>query len=365
MKTLLSRPSEDGFRMPGEFEPHRGTYMIWPERPDNWRNGGKPAQKVFAEVAAAIGRREKLTMLVSRRQYANALSMLPDYVRVVEMSSDDSWARDSGCTFVKNDTGGLRGIDWDFNAWGGMDCGLYFPWDRDAEIAGKMCALEDADRYRTEGFVLEGGAIHTDGQGTVITTEACLLSAGRNPGMTKREIEDTLKSYLRADKVIWLRHGIFMDETSEHVDNICCFVRPSLVALAWAEDKNDPQYAYSCAAFDVLSSERDAKGRKLEVVKVRQPSKPLVMTAEESAGIDSAGGAKKRGVGDRLAASYINYYVCNGAVIAPAFGVPEDGEAKAALERLYPDREVIQIYSREILLGGGNIHCVTQQVPLP
>ena len=155
MKKLNSTPKQDGFRMPGEFEPHRGTYIIWPERPDNWRNGAKPAQRVFTQVANTIGKYEPVTVIVSDSQYQNARHMLNDYVRVVEMSNDDSWVRDCGATFVVNDQGELRGVDWSFNAWGGLVDGLYFPWDKDDRIASKMCELEGANRYRLDDFVLE------------------------------------------------------------------------------------------------------------------------------------------------------------------------------------------------------------------
>ena len=160
MKRLNSTPKSDGFRMPGEFEKHSGCYMIWPERPDNWRLGGKPAQKVFAEVANTIAKYEPMTMIVSKNQYSNARSWLDENVRLVEMSNDDSWVRDCGATFVIDDKGGVRGVDWKFNAWGGLVDGLYFPWDSDDKIASKMCELERVDSYRTEDFVLEGGSVH-------------------------------------------------------------------------------------------------------------------------------------------------------------------------------------------------------------
>ena len=192
MKRLEGNPKQDGFRMPGEFERHSGTYMIWPERPDNWRLGAKPAQHVFTRVANAIGKYEPITMVVSRAQYDNARNMLADYVKVVEMSNDDSWMRDCGATFVIDDKGGKRAIDWKFNAGGGLVDGLYFPWDQDDKVAMKMSELEQVDRYRLDDFVLEGGSIHVDGEGTVMTTEECLLSEGRNSHLTKEQIEEVL-----------------------------------------------------------------------------------------------------------------------------------------------------------------------------
>ena len=362
MKKLNSIPREDGFRMPGEFEPHSGTYMIWPERPDNWRLGAKPAQKVFTEVANAIGKYEPITMCVSRAQYDNARNMLADYVKVVEMSNDDSWMRDCGATFVVDDKGNMRAIDWKFNAWGGLVDGLYFPWDQDDKVAMKMSEIEQVDRYRLDDFILEGGSIHVDGEGTLITTEECLLSEGRNSHLTKDEIEKVLKETLNLEKILWIPKGIYNDETNGHVDNICNFVKPGVVVLAWTDDETDPQYAISKAAYDYLSSETDAKGRKLEIHKLYTP-KPILISKVESMGVDPIDGTLPRQEGDRLAASYANYYTGNGFIALPIFDDPNDKLAIELLQKLYPDREIVPIYAREILLGGGNIHCITQQVP--
>ena len=362
MKRLDTTPAADGFRMPGEFEEHSGTYMIWPERPDNWRLGGKPAQHVFVQVANTIGKYEPITMCVSRGQYSNARHMLADYVKVVEMSNDDSWMRDCGATFVVDDKGNKRAIDWKFNSWGGLVDGLYFPWDQDDKVALKMSELEQVDRYRLDDFILEGGSIHVDGEGTVMTTEECLLSAGRNSHLTKEQIEQTLCEYLNCQKVLWIPNGIYNDETNGHVDNICNFVCPGVVVLAWTDDENDPQYAISKAAYDYLSNETDGKGRKLEIHKMYTP-KPILITKAESLGVDAIDGTLPRQEGDRLAASYVNYYTGNGFVALPVFNDPNDEKAIALLKELYPDRVIEPIYAREILLGGGNIHCITQQVP--
>ena len=363
MKRLNSTPRKDGYRMPGEFEKHRGTYIIWPERPDNWRLGGKPAQKTFVDVASTIGKYEPCTVVVSAWQYANARGMLPDYVRVVEMSNNDSWIRDCGATFLVNGKGSLRAVDWSFNAWGGLVDGLYFPWDKDDMVAQKMCELEGVNRYRLDDFVLEGGSIHVDGEGTLLVTEECLLSAGRNPDKTKEEIESILKEYLNVSKVLWIPRGIYNDETNGHVDNMCNFVKPGEVVLAWTDDKKDPQYERSMEAYNYLINETDAKGRKLVVHKLYIPSKPVLITKEESEGVDAVDGTLPRLEGDRLAASYVNYYTGNGFVAVPQFGDPNDKLAIKKLQELYPDRVIEGIPAREILLGGGNIHCITQQVP--
>jgi len=362
MKRLEGTPKQDGFRMPGEFEHHDGCYMIWPERPDNWRLGAKPAQAVFATVANTIGKYEPMTMIVSASQYSNARNMLKDYVRVVEMSNDDSWVRDSGATFVINDKGEVRGVDWTFNAWGGLVDGLYFPWDSDDKIAQKMCELERVDRYRLDDFILEGGSIHVDGEGTLMVTEECLLSEGRNSHLTKEEIEKTLCDYLNCEKVLWIPRGIYNDETNGHVDNMCNFVRPGEVLLAWTDDENDPQYERSVEAYEYLSKETDAKGRKIKIHKMYTPS-PILITEEESKGVDAVDGTLPRLPGDRLAASYVNFYTGNGFIALPVFNDPNDEKAIKLLQEVFPDRVIEPIYAREILLGGGNIHCITQQLP--
>lgn len=357
-----STPAADGFRMPAEFEKHSGCIMIFPERSDSWQYGGYAARKAFAAVAEAISRSEKVTVCVSAKSYDNARAIMPEQIRVVEMSSNDSWARDYAPTFVQNGAGVVRGVDFGFNAWGGLYDGLYFPWDKDDAMARKLCDLLDVDVYHKRDFILEGGSIHVDGQGTCLVTESCLLSAGRNPELTKEEIEEVLRDYLGVKKVIWLPCGIYHDETNEHVDNICAFTAPGEVVLSWTEDREDPQYAMSEACLKVLEQETDACGRKIKVHKLLLP-KPVCMTEEECQGLDTCADEPTRVPGERLAASYVNFYISNGHIVMPGFGDPADEKAKLMLQQLFPDREVIQIPARDILIGGGNIHCITHQIP--
>nr|WP_318685261.1 agmatine deiminase [uncultured Acetatifactor sp.] len=355
-------PMQDGYRMPGEFEPHQGCIMIFPERPDSWQYGAYAARKAFVEIAKVIADSEQVTVCASASQYDNARAALPAHIRVVEMSSNDSWARDYAPTFVKNNAGELRGVDWGFNAWGGLYDGLYFPWDKDNQMARKLCDLFEKDVYDKRDFILEGGSIHVDGQGTCIVTDPCLLGKGRNPQMTKKEIEETLCRYLGVSVVIWLPCGIYNDETNEHVDNICAFTAPGQVVLAWTEDRSDVQYEMSTACLETLEQSRDAAGRKLKVHKLPLP-KPVTITKEECEGLDFCDGEPTRTPGERLAASYVNFYIANKNVVMPGFGDAMDKLARETLQELFPDRRVIQIYARDILIGGGNIHCITQQIP--
>ena len=357
-----STPAADGFRMPAEFEPHEGCIMIFPERSDSWQYGAYAARKAFVQIAEAIAKSEKLTVCASEAQYDNARAMLPNHIRVVEMASNDSWARDYAPTFVKNDAGEVRGIDWGFNAWGGLYDGLYFPWDKDNRMARKLCDLLEKDVYDKRDFILEGGSIHVDGEGTCMVTENCLLSKGRNPELSREQIEDTLKEYLNVSKVLWLPCGIYHDETNEHVDNICAFVAPGEVVLAWTEDENDIQYAMSKACLDYLEKAVDAKGRHIKVHKLPLP-KPVTITKEECDGLDACWDEPTRSPGERLAASYVNFYISNKNIVMPGFGDPADKKAKKILQDLFPEREVVQIFARDILIGGGNIHCITQQIP--
>jgi agmatine deiminase len=349
--------------MPAEYERHSACWMLWPERTENWRQGAKPAQAAFVGVASAIAQGEPVAVGVSAAQFQNARARLPPQVRVVEISSNDAWIRDCGPTFVIDAKGRRRGVDWTFNAWGGLDGGLYFPWDLDDEVAQKVLEIEGADRYRTS-FVLEGGAIHVDGQGTCLTTEECLLNPNRNRDASRADVESVLQRYLGVTTVIWLGKGVYLDETGGHIDELACFTGPGQVALTWTEDRRDPQYEISFDAYQRLRHARDARGRQLTIHKIHQPG-PLYMTADEAAGIDVRAGSQPRRAGDRLPASYINFYIANKCIVMPLYDKRWDAAAARTLKRLFPSRKVIGVATREVLLGGGNIHCITQQVPQP
>jgi agmatine deiminase len=359
--TLASTPAADGYRMPGEFERHAGCWMAWPERPDNWRDGAEPAQRAYAQVAEAINASVPVTMAASDAQYERCRSALSDSVRVVEISADDAWMRDTGPTFVVDSSGDRRGVDWRFNAWGGLEGGLYFPWDRDERVARKVLEIERAARYRAP-IVLEGGAVHVDGEGTVMATEECLLNPNRNPELSREQIERVLFDHLGASKMIWLGRGVVNDETDGHVDNLACFARPGVVLLSFSDDKSDPQHEISLDAQQRLEAATDARGRTLEVIRLPSPG-PIAIDEREAGGVQPALGSMPRRAGDRLAASYVNFYPANSRVVFPLLDERHDDRAAEILQRCFADRQVVGVPAREILLGGGNIHCITQQVP--
>ncbi len=360
----LTTPRADDFSMPFEGDKHSGTIMLLPFRKDTWRKNAEPALENYKKVALAIAKYEPVYLGIAPKLYNRVIK---DYegiknIHPIKVAYNDAWARDNSPIFVTNGER-MRVVDFRFNAWGGEVDGLYSNYKNDDALTKNLAKKFSQEVYRLEEFILEGGSIHVDGEGTCLVTKACLLSEGRNPELNQLEIEETLKIYLGVNKVIWLDNGIYQDETNEHVDNMACFIKPGVVALAWTNDKKDPQYKNSSQAFKTLSNETDAKGRHFEIIKIKVP-KPIYMTKKESKGITAGThNAKVRNEGDRLAASYINFYQGEKFVILPAFGVPEDKLAKEQLQKLYPNKEIIQINTKEILLGGGNVHCITMQIP--
>ena len=223
-------------------------------------------------MANAIARCEPATVCAPKELYNVARSLLNENVRVVEMSMNDSWFRDTGAIFVKNSDGVVRGTNWLFNSWGGLNGGCYDYWEDDLLVAGKMCNIERIPYYKYD-MILEGGSISFDGEGTLLTTEECLLNPNRNPTLTKEQIESMLKRGLGVEKVIWLPNGLFGDvDTNGHVDNFCVFARPGEVLLSWTDDVNDPQYPISQRAYKLLEEATDAKGRHLKIHKLQIPS---------------------------------------------------------------------------------------------
>ncbi|MBX6320920.1 MAG: agmatine deiminase family protein [Rhodospirillaceae bacterium] len=331
-------PAEDGFAMPAEWEPQARCWMAWPCRGQTWGDQLGAARQAYAEVAQAIGGFEPVTMVARPKQIAEV--SLVTGVSALPLPIDDSWLRDNGPTFVRNAAGEVAGVHWRWNAWGGK----YAEHERDAEVAQAILDHLKMRRYAAS-FVLEGGAIHSDGQGTVLTTESVLLNPNRNPGMTKADMEEQLGLFLGARKVIWLGQGLKDDDTDGHVDNLACFVRPGVVMALTTSDTTDDNYAALADNLARLRAATDAAGRSLEIIEVEQPRPRL--------GRD----------GRRMTMSYINFFIANDAVIVPAFEDPQDRRAFEACAKAFPDRQVVQVPASDIVYGGGGIHCITQQQP--
>ena len=367
MSLQNSKEIPAGIRFPGEFEPHEGTLMVWPERPGSWGKDPSGAERAFTDIIEALLEVEKVWLVVSPKAAPAVRERFAGQERltIIESETDDSWARDIGPTFVFSKEGRLA-VNWSFNAWGGEVDGLYASWEKDDRLARTFAAAIGNEVLDAAPFVLEGGSIHTDGEGTLMVTESCLLSAGRNPSLTKAEIEERLKTYLGVAKVLWLPRGIYMDETNEHVDNVVAFIRPGEVVLAWTDNREDPQYELSAQDLAYLEGETDAKGRKINVHKLPIPDVPVCCSAEDIDNYVFEPGEDTREAGERLAASYVNFYFANGIALVPQFGgenAESDARAVRILAELCPERRIVPIAARDILLGGGNIHCITQQVP--
>ncbi len=351
------------FVFPFEGDPHQGTIILLPYREDTWRNQAQPAIQCYLELISLIAKHEMVYVGIDKRVDLNVINLLKnkENITIFSVEYNDAWARDNTLIFIKKDAQ-IKALDFGFNAWGGKVDGLYDDYEADNRLGQQLADLLHIPCISDKDFILEGGSIHTDGQGTLLTTKACLCSKGRNSHLTMEQIEEHLKEKLAVRKVIWLDHGIYNDETNEHIDNMACFLAPGHILLATTKDTTDPQYAYSMAALKKLEQEVDAMGRKFQIHTIEVPT-DLYLTKEEATGIEQVATAKARPEGERLAASYVNFYQSDRFVIVPQFNHPLDAAAYQFFKDFYPDKEVYPLYSREILLGGGNIHCVTMQIP--
>ena len=332
-------PAALGYAMPAEWASHARCWMAWPCRAALWGERLGAARAAYAEVARAIARFEPVTMVAHPDDALIARGMLGAGVPVLALPLDDSWMRDIGPSFVAHPARGLAGVAWRFNAWGGK----YADYADDARLARRLLAHLKLPRFEAP-LVLEGGAIHVDGAGSVLVTEQCLLNPNRNPGLSRATIEDHLRAWLGVETVIWLGQGLIDDETDGHVDNLACFVRPGVVMALSEDDPADANFAALADNRARLAAARDARGRALEIIPVHQP-------------------AARHVEGRRLALSYINFYRANGGVVAPRFGDPRDAEFEATLARALPDLAIAPVAVGDILFGGGGIHCITQQQP--
>ncbi|MFB7361262.1 agmatine deiminase family protein [Streptomyces hydrogenans] len=329
-----------GFRMPAEWAEHEGCLMAWPTRAELWGGVLSAVQDEYAEVARAIARFEPVTMVAPPGSGDDARAHCGDGVTVIELPLDDSWFRDSAPLFVLDADGNRAGVDFRFNAWGGK----HHPYDSDDRISGLLLERLGVDRIASD-MILEGGAITVDGEGTLITTEQCLLHPNRNPGLTRERIEAELKARLGVEKVIWLPYGGLLDtETDGHVDGVCAFAAPGRVVVSLPDDPAHPDHVRMRANRAVLEASTDARGRSLEIVEVSQTA------FAEVAGV-------------RVEVSYLNYYLANGGVVVPVADAPQDAAALKVIADAHPDREVVGVPAPVIAFGGGGVHCITQQIP--
>ncbi|MFB7708472.1 agmatine/peptidylarginine deiminase [Streptomyces sp. NPDC056105] len=328
------------FRMPAEWTEHERCLMAWPTRPDLWGDVLDTVKGEYAEVARAIAEFEPVTMVAPPGHAAEARERCGYGIEVIELPTDDSWFRDSAPLFVLDADGRRAGMDFRFNAWGGK----HHPYDADDRISALLLERLGVPADRSE-MILEGGAITVDGEGTLITTEQCLLHPNRNPGLTRAEIEAELKARLGVTKVIWLPYGGLLDtETDGHVDGVCAFVAPGKVVVQLPDDPEHPDYARMRANRAVLEATPDATGRTLEIVDLPQ-----------SAFVEVGGAPVEVG--------YLNFYVANGGVVVPVAGLPQDAQALEVIAEACPGRKVVGVNARVIAHGGGGVHCITQQVP--
>ena len=338
----LTTPREDGFRMPAEWAAHTRCWMAWPCREQVWGDRIERAREVYAEVAQAISEFEPVTMIARPELTASVSLYCGQGVSVLPMPHDDSWTRDTGPSFLVDGRDNLAGIEWRFNGWGE----LYADYAQDARMAGRILERVGCRRYQSS-LVVEGGAIHVDGEGTGLVCEASVLDPARNPGLSRADVEAELGARLGLDRVIWLPQGLVDDETRGHVDNLACFVRPGVVLALVSDDPKDGNYEILQANLDLLAGTSDAQGRRLEVLTVAQPRR------------------RERGDGRRLTLSYVNFYLANGAVVMPSFASSSDSAAYKTIGTAFPGREVVQIDMSDVVRGGGGIHCITQQQPAP
>lgn len=329
---------EAGFKMPPEWAPHSRCWMAWPVRTAIWGDHLQAAKEGYASVARAIAGFEPVGMLTPPGSVTEAAELCDPAIEIVPWDLDDSWMRDIGPNFLKKGDE-LAASVFQFNAWGRK----YPKFRKDAAVGNRMAEAMGIRSF-TSPIFMEGGGIFTDGEGTLLTTEQCILNENRNPGLGREEAEHELCHALGVEKVIWLPGDPWDDETDGHVDGLACFVRPGVVLVESDPDPASERHEILERNVRALEQAVDARGRKLEIHRI-----------DEATEMDP--------IGDRFCISYINFYTANGGIVMPAYGIPADQRARAVLERCYPDRKVVLVDVMGIATGGGGIHCITQQQP--
>ncbi|MEM0954038.1 MAG: agmatine deiminase family protein [Pseudomonadota bacterium] len=323
--------------MPPEWAPHERCWMAWPCRDAMWSDYAATCSN-YAAVAHAIRQYEPVTMVVPPEKVAAAHKLLGSDIEIFEIPIDDSWARDSGPCFVLGENG-LAGVSFTFNAWGGK----YEPHDQDALMADRIIERIGAPVV-SSALVAEGGGLNVDGEGTLLTTDTCFPNANRNPEWSIEQIEQELMRTLGVEKVVWLPGDPLDQETDGHVDGIACFTAPGKVIIESTDRADDPRKPFFDSVRSALEQQTDAKGRPFELLTLPE-----------------AGDANARG--DKFCVSYVNFYIANGGIVAPAYDIPDDDLVRERLADYYPGRDVTLVNIDYIAEGGGGIHCITQQQP--
>jgi agmatine deiminase len=335
MNSEGSTPRANGFSMPAEWEPHEASYMEWPTltRREFWADRFDEAKRDYAAVANAIGAFEPVVMVCDPDQVTEARRSCGEAVEILPLPIDDSWMRDNGPIFVRDAAGRVALVHFQFNSWGER----FHPYDKDGQVPRHVASHLGMRRFEAP-FVLEGGSFFVDGEGTLITTEQCLLNPNRNPTMSREQIEQGLRDFLGVETIIWLGLGHSTDrDTDGHIDGIAPYVAPATVALLMPEEPDDPDHESGRDNRERLRSARDAKGREIEVIPFETRPPGVV--------------------------PYLNFYLPNGGVILPVADRPEDEQALEQISKLFPDREVVPVPGNCLHYGGGGPHCITQQRP--
>lgn len=343
-------PAALGFHMPAEWRAHEATWLTWPKDPETWPDRVSHVEEIYLEMMAALAPREIVNLLVDDGATEEAVRQRcafpgAENIRFHRIPTVDSWIRDYGPNFLIDGHGSVAFNDWIFNAWGNKYETLKLD-DRVPRLIEPVLRL----RRFEPGIVLEGGAIEVNGAGCVLTTEQCLLNSNRNPQLHREGIEEYLKTYLGVSKVLWLGEGIVGDDTDGHIDDIARFVAPNVIVCAVEDDPEDANYELLQENLARLKSMTDANGRAFEIVTLPMP------------GVVGGTSTDMRNL-DRLPASYANFYIANGVVLAPVFGHANDQRAVETLQRVFPDRQVVPINCEPLVWGMGTIHCVSQQQP--
>jgi agmatine deiminase len=344
-----------GYRFPGEFETHEATWLSWPHNPATWPGKLKQIEPVYAQFAALISRDEAVHINVSNSDmeaYAKKLILMQggveEHLFFHYFPTNDAWCRDHGpCILVSNQNvqepveqlPSRVLLNWEYNAWGGK----YPPFDKDQKIPSFISDYLGLEMY-SPGIVMEGGAIETNGQGVIMTTTSCLLNPNRNPDFSKSEIESFLRHYYGAEQVWWLGDGIEGDDTDGHIDDMTRFVSPSTIVSVLEENSSDVNYKPLLENWELLQDFRFKNGSTPEIIALPMPA-PVYYD------------------GQRLPASYANFYITNHSVIVPVFSDDNDSKALGILQELFPTRKVVGIESTDLIWGLGAFHCLSQQIP--